>query len=106
MNFLYQITTSTHVYTLYEEDNYIFLHVLELRTEATDIIKGHKIMDVLSEDVDISFEDLVEADDIISIASAQSMLSPFGEMVYIADLVQVSYINYSAMVQIVCLNFA
>ena len=70
MHFLYQITTSTHVYTLYEEDNYIFLHVLNLRTEESANISGVTIiMNTLSEDPEVDFDDIIEVDDIIAIAS-------------------------------------
>ena len=68
MNFLYQIITSAYAYTLYEEDGHIFLHVLNLRTEeSTDVFGVSKLMDILSEDTEVSFEDLIEIDDIISI---------------------------------------
>ena len=68
MNFLYQITTSAYAYTLYEEYNHIFLHVLNLRTEeSTDVFGVAKLMDILSEDPEVDFEDLIEVDDIISI---------------------------------------
>ena len=68
MNFLYQIITSAYVYSLYEEEGDVFLHVLNLRTEeSTDVFKISKLMDILSEDTEVSFEDVVEIDDIISI---------------------------------------
>ena len=70
MNFLYQIITSAYVYTLYEEDGHIFLHVLNLRTEeSTDVFGITKLMNILSEDTEVSFEDLIEVDDIIATVS-------------------------------------
>ena len=71
MHFLYQIITSAYIYTLYEEDGYIFLHVLNLRTEeSTDVFGVPKIIDILSEDTEVSFEDLIEVDDITSILAS------------------------------------
>ena len=71
MHFLYQIITSAYIYTLYEEDGYIFLHVLNLRTEeSTDVFEVPKIIDILSEDTEVSFEDLIEVDDITSILAS------------------------------------
>ena len=68
MNFLYQIITSAYVYSLYEEEGDVFLHVLNLRTEeSTDVFGVSKILDILSEDIEVSFKDLIEIDDIISI---------------------------------------
>ena len=68
MNFLYQIITSAYAYTLYEEDGHIFLHVLNLRTEeSTDVFGVTKLMNILSEDTEVSFADLIEVDDIITI---------------------------------------
>ena len=68
MNFLYQIITSAYVYTLYEEDGYVFLHILNLKNEETSDVFGiPKIMDILSEDTEVSFADLIEVDDTISI---------------------------------------
>ena len=70
MNFLYQIITSAYAYTLYEEDDHIFLHVLNLRTEeSTDVFEVTKIMAILSEDTEVSFEDIIEVDDIIATIS-------------------------------------
>ena len=70
MNFLYQIITSAYVYTLYEEDDHIFLHVLNLRTEeSTDVFGVTKLIDILSEDTEVSFADLIEVDDIIATVS-------------------------------------
>ena len=67
MHFLYQIVTSAYIYSLYEEDGYVFLHVVNLRTEeSTDIFEVTKIMDVLSEDAEVSFADIIEVDDIIA----------------------------------------
>ena len=70
MNFLYQIITSAYAYTLYEEDSHVFLHILNLRNEeASDVFGIPKIMDILSEDTEVSFADLIEADDIIATVS-------------------------------------
>ena len=66
MNFLYQIITSAYVYTLYEEEGHVFLHILDLKNEETSDIFGIKIMDILSEDPEVDFEDLIEVDDIIA----------------------------------------
>ena len=68
MNFLYQIITSAYVYTLYEEDEHVLLHILDLKNEETSNVFGiPKIMDILSEDTEVSFADLIEVDDTISI---------------------------------------
>ena len=69
MNFLYQIVTSAYVYTLYDEDGHVFLHILNLRTEETSDIFGTKIMDTLSEDPEVDVKDLIEVDDIIATVS-------------------------------------
>lgn len=66
MNFLYQIITSNHVYTLYEE-GCIFLHVLNLKNEeSSDIFGITKILNILHEDTEISFDDIIEVEDIIT----------------------------------------
>ena len=68
MNFLYQIITSMYVYTLYEEDEHVLLHVLDLKNnETSDILESSKIMAILSEDPEVSFKDIIEVDDITSI---------------------------------------
>lgn len=67
MHFLYQIVTSMFIYSLYEEEEEVFLHVLNLRAgESTDVFEVTKIMDVLNEDPEVSFEDIIEVDDIIT----------------------------------------
>lgn len=67
MNFLYQIVTSTYVYTLYEEDNRIFLHILDLRTEESkDVFGITKILGILHEDTEIPFDDIIEIEDVIT----------------------------------------
>ena len=67
MNFLYQITTSSYVYTLYEEEGHMFLHVLNLRTEeSTDIFKIIKILDILNEDTEVSIYDFDEIEAILA----------------------------------------
>ena len=66
MHFLYQIITSMYVYTLYEEDKQVFLHVLNLKNEETSDVSGVTIvMDVLNEDPEVTFDDIVEVHDII-----------------------------------------
>ena len=67
MHYLYQIVTSGYVYTLYEEDKHVFLHVLNLRTEeSTDCFGITKILNILNEDNEVSFSDIIEIDDIIA----------------------------------------
>lgn len=66
MHFLYQIVTSVFIYTLYEEEGDIFLHVLNLRAgESTDVFGVTIIMDVLNEDPEVTYDDIVEVHDII-----------------------------------------
>ena len=70
MHFLYQIVTSMFIYTLYEEEGDVFLHVLNLRAgESTDVFEVTKIMDTLNEDTEVTFDDIIEVDDIISMVS-------------------------------------
>ena len=70
MNFLYQIITSAYVYTLYEEDEHVLLHILNLKNEeTTDVFGVTKLMDILSEDPEVDFEDIIEVDDIIATIS-------------------------------------
>lgn len=67
MHFLYQIVTSSYVYTLYDEQTHFLLHVLNLRTEeSTDICTINKILDTLNEDNEISFDDILEVEDVIT----------------------------------------
>lgn len=67
MHFLYQIVTSLFIYTLYEEEEEVFLHVLNLRAgESTDVFGVTKLMDVLNEDPEVAFNDIIEVDDIIT----------------------------------------
>ena len=67
MNFLYQIVTSGYVYTLYDEDTHFLLHVLNLRTEeSTDIVTIDKILDTLHEDTEVTFDDILEIEDVIT----------------------------------------
>ena len=66
MHFLYQIVTSTYIYSLYEEEGDVLLHVLNLRTkESTDVLGDTFILDVLNEDPEVTYEDIVEVHDII-----------------------------------------
>ena len=67
MHFLYQIVTSGCIYSLYEEEGCVFLHVLNLRTkESSDIWGVTKMMDALNEDPEVTFDDVIGMDDIIS----------------------------------------
>ena len=67
MHFLYQIVTSNHVYTLYEEDKHMFLHVLNLKTEeSTDVFKIVKILEILNEDTEVSIYDFDEIEAILA----------------------------------------
>ena len=67
MHFLYQIVTSNHVYTLYEEEGHMFLHVLNLKTEeSTDVFKIVKILDILNEDTEVSIYDFDEIEAILA----------------------------------------
>lgn len=67
MYFLYQIVTSSHVYTLYEEESYVVLHVLNLRTkESSDALKVTKMLDILNEDAEVTYEDIIEVEDAIT----------------------------------------
>ena len=72
MHFLYQIVTSAYIYSLYEEEGYVFLHVLNLRTkESNDVFEVTKIIDVLNEDAEVTFADIIEVDDIISTVTSE-----------------------------------
>ena len=67
MNFLYQITTSSYVYTLYEEEGHMFLHVLNLKTEESiDVFNIIKILDILNEDTEVSIYDFDEIEAILA----------------------------------------
>ena len=67
MNFLYQIVTSSYVYTLYDEDTHFLLHVLNLKNEeSTDICTINEILDVLHEDTEVSFDDIIGVEDVIT----------------------------------------
>lgn len=66
MNFLYQIITASYVYTLYEEDKQVFLHVFNLRTEeSTDVSGVTIVMDILNEDPEVTYDDIIEVHDTI-----------------------------------------
>lgn len=66
MHYLYQIVTSNHVYTLYEEGR-IFLHVLNLKNEeSTDVFEVTKLMNILYEDAEVSLDDWIAVDDIVT----------------------------------------
>ena len=67
MHFLYQIITASYVYTLYEEDKQVILHVLDLRTEeSTDVLVINKIMSILYDDAEVSLDDWIAVDDIVT----------------------------------------
>ena len=67
MNFLYQIITSAYVYTLYEEDKQLVLHVLNLETEeSNDVLVINKIMSMLYDDAEVSLDDWIAVDDIVT----------------------------------------
>ena len=67
MHFLYQIITSAYIYTLYEEEGYAFLHILNLRTkESSDIFNTTKILNTLNEDNEVSEDDVIEVKDILA----------------------------------------
>ena len=66
MHFLYQIVTSAYIYSLYEEEGDVFLHVLNLRTkESTDVFGNTIMIDILNEDPEVTLDDIVEVHDII-----------------------------------------
>ena len=66
MHFLYQIITSAYIYSLYEEEGEVFLHVLDLRTEeSTDVFGNTFILNVLNEDPEVTYDDIVEVHDVI-----------------------------------------
>ena len=67
MHFLYQIVTSMFIYTLYEEEGDVFLHVLNLRAgESTDVFEVTKLMNILYEDTEVSLDDWIAVDDIVT----------------------------------------
>ena len=67
MHFLYQIVTSMFIYTLYEEEGDIFLHVLNLRAgESTDVFEVTKLMNILYEDAEVTLDDWIAVDDIVT----------------------------------------
>ena len=66
MHVLHQIVTSTYIYSLYEEERNVVLHVLNLRTEeSTDVSGVTIVMDVLNEDPEVTLDDIVEVHDTI-----------------------------------------
>ena len=67
MNFLYQITTPSFVYTLYEEDKHFLLHILNLKNEeSTDVLIINKIMSMLYDDAEVPLDDWIAVDDIVT----------------------------------------
>lgn len=66
MHFLYQIVTSAYIYSLYEEEGEVFLHILDLKTEeSTDVFGVTFILNVLNEDPEVTYGDIVEVHDVI-----------------------------------------
>ena len=66
MHFLYQIITASYIYSLYEEEGDVFLHILDLKTEeSTDVFGNTFILNVLNEDPEVTYDDIVEVHDII-----------------------------------------
>ena len=67
MHFLYQIVTSAYIYSLYEEEGEVFLHVLNLRAgESTDVFVINQIMSILYDDAEVSLDDWIAVDDIVT----------------------------------------
>ena len=67
MHFLYQIVTSMFIYTLYEEEGDVLLHVLNLRTkESTNVLEVTKIMGILYDDAEVPLDDWIAIDDIVT----------------------------------------
>ena len=67
MHFLYQIVTSMFIYTLYEEEGDVLLHVLNLRTkESTNVLEVTKIMGILYDDAEVPLDDWIAVDDIVT----------------------------------------
>ena len=66
MHFLYQIVTSSYIYSLYEEGD-VFLHVLNLGTKKSrDIMLPSQILDVLFFDPEVTFEDYDAVEELVS----------------------------------------
>ena len=67
MHFLYQIITASYIYSLYEEEGDIFLHVLNLGTQKSrDIMLSSQILDVLFFDPEVAPEDYDTIEELVS----------------------------------------
>lgn len=67
MHFLYQIITSAYIYSLYEEEGDVFLHVLNLGTQKSrDIMLSSQILDVLFFDPEVTPEDYETVEELVS----------------------------------------
>ena len=67
MHFLYQIITSAYIYSLYEEEGDVFLHVLNLGTKKSrDIMLSSQILDVLFFDPEVTSEDYDTVEELVS----------------------------------------
>ena len=66
MHFLYQIITSAYIYSLYEEEGDVFLHVLNLGTKKSrDIMFSVQILDILTLDPEVSPEDYADVEELL-----------------------------------------
>ena len=67
MHFLYQIITSAYIYSLYEEEGDVFLHVLNLGTKKSrDIMLSSQILDVLFFDSEVTPKDYDIVEELVS----------------------------------------
>ena len=67
MHFLYQIITSAYIYSLYEEEGDVFLHVLNLGTKKSrDIMLSSQILDVLFFDSEVTPKDYDTVEELVS----------------------------------------
>ena len=67
MHFLYQIITSAYIYSLYEEEGDVFLHVLNLGTKKSrDIMLSSQILDVLFFDSEVTSEAYDTVEELVS----------------------------------------
>lgn len=67
MHFLYQIITASYIYSLYEEEGDVFLHVLNLGTQKSrDIMLSSQILDVLFFDPEVTPEDYDTVEELVS----------------------------------------
>lgn len=68
MHMLYQIVTSTFVYSLYEEDYYPILHIFNLASEESkDIMFSVQILDILTFDSEVSPEDCADVEELLKV---------------------------------------